>query len=434
MADPHVVILGHAADRTGPPIYLLQLLRALDRRGLRTTVVLLRGGELLGELQELAEVRVVGEPVDESIASPTRLAEEPARLEARRAQLADLVDLSLVVVNTAWSIHALPWLPAGRHPVVSVVHELGAGVGDLLAPGPLADLLASDRFVAGCRAVVAMLVDDHDVAPDRIDLIPYGVEVGRTDVVPAHRGVLGADPSSFLVVAAAVADRRKSPDLFVHLAATARRRRPDIAWAFRWIGADWDDERKRETYKNLAYADNTFIGPYAAHEGVPGHHLQLSIARLNPDPIRSILYDSVQCEGWALYAEEMFFQSGGFAGAPRAELDTLSSYRARIRRVFYDVNIETGRWTLQQGADWKYNAEPGQGKLDEDLCRSIHWPTQLIGYFTGKMQILSLKKECQAAWGKDYSDRRFHDELLRAGSIPLALVRAELLKLDVPPL
>ncbi|MBX3285733.1 MAG: glycosyltransferase family 4 protein [Actinobacteria bacterium] len=257
MADPHVVILGHAADRTGPPIYLLQLLRALDRRHLRITVVLLRGGELLGPLQELAEVRVVGEPVDATIASPTRLAEEPARVAARRAQLADLVDLDLVVVNTAWSIHALPWLPAGPHPVVSVVHELGAGVGDLLAPEPLALLLDSDRFVAGCRAVVAMLVDEHGVAPERLDLIPYGVEVGAAEVVPAHRGVLGADPSSFLVVAAAVADRRKSPDLFVHLAATARRRRPDIAWAFRWIGAEWDDARLADAHADRALLDAT---------------------------------------------------------------------------------------------------------------------------------------------------------------------------------
>lgn len=255
MADPHVVILGHAADRTGPPIYLLQLLRALDRAGLRITVVLLRGGELLDELGELAEVRVVGEPVDPAIASPGRIAEEPARLRARQAQLADLTDLSLVIVNTAWSIHALPWLPPGAHPVVSVVHELGAGVADLLAPEPLADLLGSDRFVAGCRAVVAMLTEVHDVAPDLIDLVPYGVEIGPTEVVPAHRGVLGADPSSFLVVAAAVADRRKSPDLFVHLAAAARRRRPDIAWAFRWIGAEWDDPRLADAHADRDLLD-----------------------------------------------------------------------------------------------------------------------------------------------------------------------------------
>lgn len=242
MAEPRVVILGHAADRTGPPMYLLQLLRALDLEGLRVTVVLLRGGELLAELQALVEVRVVGEPVDPEVARPARLAEEPARVRARRAQLADLDDIDLVIVNTAWSTHALAWLPRPPRHRVTVVHELAAGVADLLDPSTLDVLLRSDRFVVGCHAVEAMLVDDLDVARERITLIPYGVTVG-SPVSAIDRRRLEAQPGDFLVVAAAVPDRRKGPDLFVHLAATARRRRPDIAWAFRWIGADPSDGR-----------------------------------------------------------------------------------------------------------------------------------------------------------------------------------------------
>lgn len=241
MADPHVVILGHAADRTGPPMYLLQLLRGLDRTGLRLTVVLLRGGELLGALQELAEVRVIGEPVDARIARPGRLAEEPARIRARKAQLADLHDIDLLIVNTAWSIHALPWLPSPPAQVVSIVHELGAGVADLLDPDALALLLRSDGFVAGCSAVTRMLVDDLAVPADRVTTIPYGVELRPSNPPVAERHALQAGDDDVLVVAAAVPDRRKGPDLFVHLAATARRRRPDVPWAFRWIGAPEDD-------------------------------------------------------------------------------------------------------------------------------------------------------------------------------------------------
>jgi glycosyltransferase involved in cell wall biosynthesis len=243
VAEPHVVILGHAADRTGPPVYLLQLLRALDRTGLRITIVLLRGGELLGELQELAEVRVVGEPVDEATARPGRLAEEPARVQARRAQLADLRAVDLVVVNTAWSIHALPWLPTPPARVVSIVHELRAGVADLLGPDPLQRLLRSDGFVAGCSTVAHMLTDDLGVPPDRVTTIPYGVELGAPGPPTADRTHLQADEGDVVVVAAAVPDRRKGPDLFVHLAATARRLRPDIAWSFRWIGATENDPR-----------------------------------------------------------------------------------------------------------------------------------------------------------------------------------------------
>jgi glycosyltransferase involved in cell wall biosynthesis len=250
MADRQIVVLGHAADRTGPPIYLLQLLRALDLPRGQVTVVLLRGGELLSDLQELAEVRVVGEPVEPARADAARLAEEPARLVARRAQLADLVDVPLVLVNTAWSIHALAWMPPPKV-VVTIVHELEAGVADLLGPNELDALLSSDRFVAGCRAVVRMLVDGLEVDRDRIDLIPYGVETGP-DAVPVPRSELEAESDQFLVVAAAVPDRRKGPDLFVHLAAAAHRRRPDVRWAFRWIGAHEDDPRLAHAIEDRA--------------------------------------------------------------------------------------------------------------------------------------------------------------------------------------
>ena len=259
MTGNRVVILAHATDRTGPPMYLLSLLRHLDRSGLDLVVVALRGGELLEEMQKFAEVRVIGEPVDASVASPTRLAEEPARLRARRAQLADLTGLDLVVVNTAWSIHALAWLPPGPYRTLSFVHELSAGVGDLLAPTELERLLASDHFVAGCRAVVDMLGRTHGVSPDLIDLIPYGVDIETApdpaDQTVIDRTALQCDPTSFLVVAAAVPDRRKSPDLYVHLAGTARRRRPDIDWAFRWIGAEESDDRLRD-----ARDDRTLLG------------------------------------------------------------------------------------------------------------------------------------------------------------------------------
>ena len=255
MVEPHVVVLGHAADRTGPPMYLLQLLRDLDRSGLRITIVLLRGGELLADLQELAEVRVVGEPVDSAAALPGRLAEEPARLRARRAQLADLRDVDLAIVNTAWSIHALPWLPVPPARLVSVVHELGAGVADLLDRPALDALLASDRFVAGCGAVAGMLADDLGVPAERIDLIPYGVAQDGSDPVPVDRTQLDADDDAFLVLAAAVPDRRKAPDLFVHLAATARRRHPDVPWAFRWIGATEEDPRLADARTDRALLD-----------------------------------------------------------------------------------------------------------------------------------------------------------------------------------
>jgi len=174
------------------------------------------------------------------------------------------------------------------------------------------------------------------------------------------------------------------------------------------------------------------MGTYSAHEGWPGHHLQLSVARLNPDPIRSILPDCTQNEGWALYAEQAFSEHGGLGHSDGARRTLLGSYRARIARVVYDVNIERGTWTLQQAADFKYRKPPGEGHVDEDLLRSINWPTQLVCYYAGKQQILELKAEAQAKLGPAFDERVFHDTLLQAGSIPYALVHAKVLGEAVP--
>jgi uncharacterized protein (DUF885 family) len=191
------------------------------------------------------------------------------------------------------------------------------------------------------------------------------------------------------------------------------------------------EDREENIREAVLFRDNQ-MGPYAAHEGLPGHHLQLSIARLNPDPVRSLFQDPVQNEGWALYAEHEMWQFGGLGDSPSAQVNTLGSWRFRIRRVIYDVNVETGRWSLQQAADWKRDATPGQGKIDPDVLRTINWPTQLICYFAGREQILALKADFMKKLGADYSERRFNDELLALGSVPYVFARAKMLNEQVP--
>lgn len=205
-------------------------------------------------------------------------------------------------------------------------------------------------------------------------------------------------------------------------------------WNVEHMDTTWTVDQKANRIALTQGFRETWMGPYAAHEGVPGHHLQLSIARLNPNPLRWIFQDNVLCEGWAMFAEEVFWRAGGLGDTPTASYRALGSWRSRIRRVVYDVNIERGDWTLQQAADYKRNTEPGKGKVDEDIMRSINWPTQLIGYFTGKMQLMDLRREYRARLGAAYTDRKFNDAVLAEGSIPVALIRARLLGQAVPQL
>jgi hypothetical protein len=203
-------------------------------------------------------------------------------------------------------------------------------------------------------------------------------------------------------------------------------------WNVEHFRADAPEKDRLETVVDAQGFKDNGMGPYSAHEGFPGHHLQLAIARLNPDPIRSILPDPVQNEGWGLYAEEAFFEHGGLGSTDAARRSYLRSYRFRIGRVIYDVNIETGMWDLQQAADWKDGAAPGQGRIDPNLLRSVNWPAQLVCYYAGKSQILALREAWRAKKGAAYSDRAFHDAFLAEGSIPIALIRAKMLGEPVP--
>lgn len=196
--------------------------------------------------------------------------------------------------------------------------------------------------------------------------------------------------------------------------------------------SDWTQQKREERVVSSQEWRRTGMGTYAAHEGVPGHHLQLSIARLHPNPLRSLFTDGTLVEGWAMYAEEIFWQAGGLGSSPGAEYRKLRSWRGRIRRVFYDVNVECGDWSLQDGADFRHQARHDQGRIDEDVLRAIHWPAQLICYFSGKIQILELKEAYRAKLGPDFTERQFNDALLAEGSIPIALIRAKLLGEPVP--
>lgn len=248
--------------------------------------------------------------------------------------------------------------------------------------------------------------------------------------------------AGFVTIPAAVGPihARETPDAMVALTGDGGSMNPPPPYIARNVGAwnvehfhaGWDAKTRLEKVTRAEGWTTNGMGPYAAHEGFPGHHLQLSIARLNPDPIRRILVDGMQNEGWGLYAEEELYRHGGLGDAPATKDAILRSYQFRIARVVYDVHIETGAWTLQQGADFQQQTPAGQAKVNEDVLRAIQWPTQLVHYFTGKQQILALRAAYQRKLGAAYTDRAFHDAFLAEGSIPVPLIRAKLLGTPVP--
>ncbi|MCI0657323.1 MAG: DUF885 domain-containing protein, partial [Acidobacteria bacterium] len=171
--------------------------------------------------------------------------------------------------------------------------------------------------------------------------------------------------------------------------------------------------------------------PILGHEGIPGHFLQISIANHLTNEIRREHQDGIFVEGWALYGEEMLLRRGLYAQGSAAQGQVLRLSRYRAARIGVDVNLHTGRWSFEQAVNYFMEA----GGLDREAAEgeaagAASDPTQKITYMVGKWQIMRLAGRYRDHQGANFQLGRFHDDLLRNGSLPLSVV--EWLLLDDP--
>ncbi len=208
--------------------------------------------------------------------------------------------------------------------------ELAALVPHLPEEAPLSpELEAQARALdqAGLLAMYDHIQVDYRAAIEKAGFvtIPAGVGPIRARVTPDAMVPLTGDGGSMNPPPPFIAD--------------------DTGW---WNVEHFDPkmslaDRERDIREGVLYRQ-AGTGPYAAHEGVPGHHLQLSIARLNPDPLRNLFQDPVQNEGWALYAEQEMWQQGGLGdtvrGAPCRAHGLAQPYPARGLRRHRDGRVD----------------------------------------------------------------------------------------------
>jgi uncharacterized protein (DUF885 family) len=180
--------------------------------------------------------------------------------------------------------------------------------------------------------------------------------------------------------------------------------------------------------------DRDRIESTAAHEALPGHFMQLSISRRNPDFVRRIAFDGVFAEGWAFYGEEMFVRLGLFGDDLDARLFVARWERVRGARAVVDPQLASGAWTYQQAAEF-FATETGftHEQAEAAVAGIATRPGYVIAYSIGRLQIENLLAEYQRRKGAAGSLRDFHDRLLSYGTTPLAIVGPELLAdLDKP--
>ncbi len=174
--------------------------------------------------------------------------------------------------------------------------------------------------------------------------------------------------------------------------------------------------------------DRDRIWSTAAHEAMPGHFLQLSIARRHPDFVRKIQGSSVFAEGWAYYGEEMFVQLGMYGEDLDGRLYTAQWERVRGARAVVDPELAIGNWTYRQAADF-FARQTGFPKDEADAAVAgiALGPGSVIAYTAGRNQLEILEAQYRQKMGAKGSLLDFHDRLLCYGTTPFAVVGPELL-------
>ena len=176
------------------------------------------------------------------------------------------------------------------------------------------------------------------------------------------------------------------------------------------------------------YTKRSFINDEAVayHEGVPGHHMQLSVQQtLTGLPeFRKHGGNSAYTEGWALYAEQLG-KEVGFYQDPGSDYGRLRSELFRAVRLVVDTGIHDMNWSRDQVVDYMRKSHAiDEPTIQAETDRYISWPAQACSYKLGQLKIRELRARAQQQLGTQFDVRTFHDEILSGGSLPLDLLDA----------
>jgi len=163
------------------------------------------------------------------------------------------------------------------------------------------------------------------------------------------------------------------------------------------------------------------------HEAVPGHHFQIALAQeLDLPDFRKFGGFTAFVEGWGLYAESLGLDVG-FYQDPYANFGRLSYEMWRACRLVVDTGMHAKGWTRQQAIDFMTdNTALSAHNIAAEVDRYIAWPGQALAYKVGQLKFSELRARAQRALGAEFDLRRFHDELLGDGALPLSLVEAKI--------
>jgi uncharacterized protein (DUF885 family) len=282
-----------------------------------------------------------------------------------------------------------------------------------------------------------------EVKRDEAEMLVIARKQGFADL-KSYRASLAANPKLHPASAEALlnmyrgyvdAMRPKLPELFGHLpkAKLEVSTIPDYSaksapQAYYEQGAP-DGSRPGKITVNLYNATQRSlvdVEAIAYHEGIPGHHLQISIGEeLQGVPeFRKYGGYTAFVEGWALYSERLGKDVGLYQN-PDSDYGRLEADMWRAIRLVVDTGVHSEHWTREQMIDY-FHAHSGMDdtNINAETDRYIAWPGQALAYKLGQMKILALRDKAQKALGAKFDIKAFHDEVLDAGALPLDVLEA----------
>lgn len=190
-----------------------------------------------------------------------------------------------------------------------------------------------------------------------------------------------------------------------------------------------DGSRPGKVYVNTGdyqHRSTISIESTSYHEGIPGHHMQLSIAQELPTlpPFRQHAQYTAYQEGWALYSERLG-KEVGFYQDPYSDFGRLNDELLRACRLVLDTGVHAKHWSREQMIQF-FREHSGEDEPDiqAETDRYIVMPAQALAYKLGQLKFLELRQRAKDQLGAKYDVRAFHDEMLNGGALPLDVLDA----------
>jgi uncharacterized protein (DUF885 family) len=205
---------------------------------------------------------------------------------------------------------------------------------------------------------------------------------------------------------------------------------PDLAPKYtggRYVGAPLDGTRAAAYWVNTYALESRPLYTLEAltlHEAVPGHHLQIALAKELGDlpAFRRYGYVDAFGEGWGLYAERLGLEAG-FYTDPYSSFGRLTYEMWRACRLVVDTGLHAKGWSRERAIEFlAANTALSRHEVTTEVDRYISWPGQALAYKMGELKIRELRARAEKALGERFDVRSFHDAVLENGAVPLTVL------------